>query len=977
MHWVTPKLSEDVLLGFLLARQKLVDFFSENFQCYYVDFSEDTNETTIVSVWSHFFLCSLEILSLFFFVYLLKKFGNFYVLGNGPLTVIINNVKANWPEDNKTDLTVHINPRKNRSRSPSRSLAPPQDDIQHVRYAWMASWSSEDEESDDSDSDITDENVDNDLEEDVCDSASLDSEISDNQDEDNLDDIYDKFSNIDEIYNEDESMSDESEYQLFPNHYETDSCKSEESAEDSESEHVDSELRDKKYAHKEDLHSFQSFDNSRYNERIQSCQGSDELQSPYIHKDNHFMTSDAACFSEPCVPNIRAIVLISEREIDEEFFVDQDIQAANSVIDGGTEVEKEISIVTPSDKTQENELNSNELSIIKVENKYLNEVPEDSTQYCKSIIETIISDSVGLVEGFRAIQSDCLNIGTKLTDVFLNNQSFVKKDPSVTTAETDTFSQERNVNEKSSKKNIKNPATPSIIDIEESTSTNVDEDINDDAEDVLSCLTRTSWYKEFIRQKRKSRESEAVKVDGEEDEEPLLCYVEEQEATDDYVKGGYHPVEIGDFYHNRYHVIRKLGWGHFSTVWLCMDLESHKFVALKVVKSAKHYTETALDEIKLLKSVRQTDEADPFRTRTVQLLDDFMISGVHGIHVCMVFEVLGHNLLKFIIESNYEGIPLMNVKIMMKQVLEGLDYLHRKCRIIHTDIKPENVLVFADEPSIRKIAAEATHSYKYDLELPESAVSTAPAELKKNGNKDKKRKIIKFKSNAKEYRSNSSENKNATEDNLNNNMTDNPALNNGKSTYSEDGSANTQENNSVHQKQKNPVHSVCPELQVKIADLGNACWEHHHFTEDIQTRQYRALEVIIGAGYGPPADIWSTACMAFELATGDFLFEPHAGPSYSRDEDHLAHISELLGSIPRNIINKGKLSKEFFHRNGKLRNITKLKPWSLNRVLLDKYEWEPEVAKSFSEFLVSMMVYDPDHRATAQQCLKHPFLEGV
>ena len=45
--------------------------------------------------------------------------------------------------------------------------------------------------------------------------------------------------------------------------------------------------------------------------------------------------------------------------------------------------------------------------------------------------------------------------------------------------------------------------------------------------------------------------------------------------------------------------------------------------------------------------------------------------------------------------------------------------------------------------------------------------------------------MIKYKRNAKEYRRNSSENKNATEDNLNNNMTDNPALNNGKSTYSE------------------------------------------------------------------------------------------------------------------------------------------------------------------------------------------------
>ena len=57
-------------------------------------------------------------------------------------------------------------------------------------------------------------------------------------------------------------------------------------------------------------------------------------------------------------------------------------------------------------------------------------------------------------------------------------------------------------------------------------------------------------------------------------------------------------------------------------------------------------------------------------------------------------------------------------------------------------------------------------------------------------------------------------------------------------------------------------------LECKIADLGNACWVDHHYTEDIQTRQYRALEVLLGSGYGPPADIWSTACMAFELATG-------------------------------------------------------------------------------------------------------------
>jgi len=133
-----------------------------------------------------------------------------------------------------------------------------------------------------------------------------------------------------------------------------------------------------------------------------------------------------------------------------------------------------------------------------------------------------------------------------------------------------------------------------------------------------------------------------------------------QEDPKDYVKGGYHPVKIGDLFHNRYHVVRKLGWGHFSTVWLCWDLIDKKFVALKVVKSAAHYTETALDEIKLLKCVRESDGSDPFRERCVQLLDDFKISGVNGTHVCMVFEVLGHNLLKFIIRSNYQVLNYSN-----------------------------------------------------------------------------------------------------------------------------------------------------------------------------------------------------------------------------------------------------------------------------------------------------------------------------
>jgi serine/threonine protein kinase len=55
----------------------------------------------------------------------------------------------------------------------------------------------------------------------------------------------------------------------------------------------------------------------------------------------------------------------------------------------------------------------------------------------------------------------------------------------------------------------------------------------------------------------------------------------------DYCPGGYHIVKVGELLNNRYSVIRKLGWGHFSTVWLCKDTFAKRYVALKVKLSFK------------------------------------------------------------------------------------------------------------------------------------------------------------------------------------------------------------------------------------------------------------------------------------------------------------------------------------------------------------------------------------------------------
>uniref|UniRef100_A0A3Q3W561 non-specific serine/threonine protein kinase n=1 Tax=Mola mola TaxID=94237 RepID=A0A3Q3W561_MOLML len=508
----------------------------------------------------------------------------------------------------------------------------------------------------------------------------------------------------------------------------------------------------------------------------------------------------------------------------------------------------------------------------------------------------------------------------------------------------------------------------------------------------------------------------------EQEEEILGSDDDEQEDPNDYCKGGYHHVKIGDLFNGRYHVIRKLGWGHFSTVWLAWDIQEKRFVAMKVVKSAEHYTETALDEIKLLRSVRNTDPSDPCREKVVQLLDDFKISGTNGTHVCMVFEVLGYHLLKWIIKSNYQGLPLPCVKSIVQQVLKGLDYLHTKCKIIHTDIKPENILLTVNEPYIKKMAAEATQWQKtgaappsgsagYSLSSPQHSMAKMSKNKKKKMKKKQKKQAELLEKRIQEMEGGATP-EGGEEEEEEETTTETTEDTNSCGTLSVSATlilpswiflhihyvslfvlilstfssflqcSHLSLLSSLHQGPScnllvNPLDPVnADNLQVKIADLGNACWVHKHFTDDIQTRQYRSLEVLMGAGYSTPADIWSTACMAFELATGDYLFEPHSGDDYSRDEDHIALIIELLGKVPRKLILAGKYSKEFFTKKGDLRHITKLKPWGLFDVLIEKYEWSKDEAHSFSTFLLPMLDLVPERRATAAQCLSHPWLSS-
>lgn len=156
--------------------------------------------------------------------------------------------------------------------------------------------------------------------------------------------------------------------------------------------------------------------------------------------------------------------------------------------------------------------------------------------------------------------------------------------------------------------------------------------------------------------------------------------VDNIEDVENYRPGGFHPISIGDVFHdNRYRVLRKLGFGGHSTVWLARDRELQRVVSLKVLsaKSSHDCKELAIYQ-QLWEECGTVQH--PGRPYICSLLNHFSLTGPNGTHLCLVHPIAGPSISSL---SNTPGQPSGSRRVRCslaqkfeKQIALALDYLH-------------------------------------------------------------------------------------------------------------------------------------------------------------------------------------------------------------------------------------------------------------------------------------------------------------
>lgn len=308
------------------------------------------------------------------------------------------------------------------------------------------------------------------------------------------------------------------------------------------------------------------------------------------------------------------------------------------------------------------------------------------------------------------------------------------------------------------------------------------------------------------------------------------------------------------------------------------------------------------------------------------MLEAFTLKGKYGEHLCIVYDVLREPIDEC--RDKYLGGTFSSTKlrVLLPALLQGLDYMHSECHVVHTDLKADNIMMGlgSDPHSVLEKFAAHQHSHPAPRKPPDShdghIIYQSCSDLLLVG--DKK--------------------------DSGNSMND----------------------------------SVL--ASTKITDIGLAEWGDRGLQhKPIQSNAFTCPEVLIGAGWSYPADIWNLGVMLWDLIETHGLFDHiKTSPGQYKAEEHLALMIVLLGPPPTEFLDRGlKTSKYFtwnketkeyvFNNQKKLKDFKNVLSWDLAVTHM-----QGDNKASFIDFAKKMIAWDPEERWTAKQLLEHPWLKS-
>ena len=530
---------------------------------------------------------------------------------------------------------------------------------------------------------------------------------------------------------------------------------------------------------------------------------------------------------------------------------------------------------------------------------------------------------------------------------------------------------------------------------------------------------------------------------------------------------------------NRYILKQKLK----NNFWLCFDLRYGNYVSIKIKNISFGYIDNENLEINFLKKIfkKNFDEdwvqslkkyyaKNPFilsqinfeeHTNIVQMLNSFIYKEDNNedIYLCNVYEIMGISLQNFFnkynkkINSNKnKGIPLPYVKIIAKEILVGLDFIHRFGEIIHNNLNMDNILIGLTKEEL-EIIQETGYIYieeeKNDNDTFDNDLIMDLDNNSRQMKKQSEQRIIKRQEKQMEKMGLSPKDKNKIMNKNNNifnideiyialnNDYDNikdgydidelitrpriasvPKKNNQKNKYDFDindyrneiqsyiNEKNKIKNDYNYRKIKFIKNNLLEKfkdtknridilkklskeysingplldsnIKIKIAGFKDYIkLNKKEVNINLKTRQkeqYLSPEIIFNSDYNETIDIWALACIIFELATGEALFDTKRDANFSQNENHILKFIEILGNMPNKLINRMKNPKMYLDMFKKLTKLKNIKRTSIKDLLITKYNFEKEEAENLNDFLSQMLEYYPEKRATAQEMLSHPWL---